>query len=76
MVEEKATLILRKHCFSWRFRRAWKERKSCENPNFHQKSEINVKGIDKAGFCVILSHDLNWDSVPKQDWTTAGAPVG
>ena len=28
---------------------------------------INVKGIDKAGFCVILSHDLNWDSVPKQD---------
>ena len=44
-----------------------KGRKSCENPNFHQKSGINVKGIDKAGFCVILSHDLNWDSVPKQD---------
>ena len=67
MVEEKATLIYEKTLLFMTLPLRIKERKSCENPNFHQKSGINVKGIDKAGFCVILSHDLNWDSVPKQD---------
>ena len=76
MAEEKATFIWENTAFHDASVAHKKERKSCENPNFHQKSGINVKGIDKAGFCVILSHDLNWDSVPKQDWTTAGAPAG
>ena len=67
MVEEKATFIYEKTLLFMtlpsRIKRAKKLRKSELSP----KSGINVKGIDKAGFCVILSHDLNWDSVPKQD---------
>ena len=66
-MDEKATLIYEKTLLFMTLLSRIKERKSCEKPNFHQITGINVKGIDKAGFCVILSHDLNWDSVPKQD---------